>query len=75
MWELEKAAFCLMTTDSKKEIRDRNRYLSILLEALWVDDWDLLSEYCSLQGFKHTRSMVEQIFFGHEGGWRNKNGP
>lgn len=75
VWKLEKAAFCLMTTDSKKEIRDRNRYLSILLEALWVDDWDLLSEYCSLQGFKHTRSMVEQIFFGHEGGWRNKNGP
>lgn len=73
VWKIRKAAFCLMTTDSKREIKDRNRYLSILLEALWCDDWHLLSEFCTLNGYKHTRTAIKSIFFGYEGGGGTKH--
>lgn len=72
-WNPHKAAYSLMTCDSKRELVERQRYTSLLFESLWLDEYALLDEYVQLKGFSVSRNMLIRLFFGMEGDGTKEN--
>lgn len=73
VWNPKKAAYSMLTTDSKRELRDKQRLKSLLIESLWCDDYPLLEEYAKLKECSISRNLLEDIFFGKEVGGTKKN--
>lgn len=66
IWNPHKAAFSLMTCDSRRELVERQRYQSLLLESLWLDEYPLLDEYVLCKGYNVSRTFLIRIFYGQE---------
>lgn len=74
VWNGTKAMFSMLSSDSKRELRDKNRLQSLLLEALWTDEYPILDEYVTKKHQPVSRVLLEDIFFDKEVEVQGKNG-